>query len=125
MDHLNWTSRHYDVVLGQMQSQLDLALKMNEDADQQWMAEIRSCNDSHICTMKSFEEKCRLHYNNRLGNYIESTDHRLADYEEKLLVLGGDAARNSSALKSKIHRLRIACGKWRIDYQRMCISALD
>ena len=113
-----FTTRHYDVVLGQLQSQLELALRMNEDADQQWMAEIRNSTFEHVCLMKSFEEKCSSHYGARLNKYVESTDHRLAIYEEDLLVLGANTERNCSALKSKIHRLRVACGKWRIDYQR-------
>jgi len=109
---------HYDLILTQVQSQLVLALKMNEDADQEWMEEMRNHNYDHVCSMKTFEEKCRSHYELRLNTYTESTDCRLAAYEENLLILGADAAHSCSSLKSKVQRLKVACGKWRIDYQR-------
>lgn len=98
---------------------------MNEDADQEWMEEMRNHNYDHVCSMKTFEEKCRSHYELRLNTYTESTDCRLAAYEENLLILGADAAHSCSSLKSKVQRLKVACGKWRIDYQRFSVVPDD
>jgi len=68
--------------------------------------------------MKVFEEKCRCLYEARLSAYVESADRRLSECEERLLVSGAHAAQESSSLEVKIDRLRLACGKWRADYQR-------
>lgn len=95
-----------------------LALQLNDDTDQQWIEDVKTRNCEHITAMKVFEEKCRSLYKARLAAYVESADHRLSECEERLLVSGARAARHSSAIERKMNRLRLACEKWRTDYQR-------
>ena len=71
-----------------------------------------------MTAMKNFEEKCRFLYEARLAAYVESADHRLSECEERLLITGSRAAQKSNAVQVKISRLRLACSKWRVDYQR-------
>lgn len=115
---LIYACRHYAVILDQLQAQLVLALQLNDDADQQWIDDVKTRNYEHIAEMKVFEEKCRCLYEARLSAYVESADRRLSECEERLLVSGAHAAQESSSLEVKIDRLRLACGKWRADYQR-------
>lgn len=109
---------HYAVIIDQIQAQLNLALDLNDDLDQEWIDDVKARNCEHASSMKAFEERCRSLYESRLTAYIESADHRLSECEERLLVSGARAARNSNSMEAKISRLRLACSKWRVDYQR-------
>ncbi len=113
-------ARHYAVIIDQIQAQLNLALDLNDDLDQEWIDDVKARNCEHASSMKAFEERCRSLYESRLTAYIESADHRLSECEERLLVSGARAARNSNSMEAKISRLRLACSKWRVDYQSEC-----
>ena len=64
---------HYETVIEHMQSQLDAALKLNDDADKQWMEDVEARNRQQVATMQAYEEKCRRLYQTRLTEYIERT----------------------------------------------------
>ena len=53
-----------------------------------------------------------------LPRYVEAADARLAEREETLLRAGADAALERARLTSRLRRLKLACGRWRADYQR-------
>lgn len=68
-----------------MESQLQMALKLQDEADKQWMEDVEARNKQQVTTMRSFEEKCRRLYDTRLSEYVERTDQQLSEYEEQLL----------------------------------------
>ena len=109
---------HYETVIEHMQSQLDAALKLNDDADKQWMEDVEARNRQQVATMQAYEEKCRRLYQTRLTEYIERTDSELAEYEEMLLQAGSKAAVQSARFESHLRRVKLSCSKWRADYQR-------
>lgn len=76
---------HYSAVLEHMESQLQMALKLQDEADRQWMEDVEARNKQQVTTLRSFEEKCRRLYETRLAEYVEKTDQQLTEYEEQLL----------------------------------------
>ena len=46
-------------------------------------------------------------------------------YESQLLEAGAANAAEKSELRSKIRRIKIACQRWRVDYQRMIENRYD
>lgn len=76
---------HYSVVLEHMESQLKMALKLQDDADKHWLEDIEIRNKHQIETLKAFEEKCRRLYDKRLNDFAEKTNQQIAQYEEQLL----------------------------------------
>jgi hypothetical protein len=76
---------HYSAVLEHMESQLQMALKLQDEADKQWMEDVEARNKQQVITLRSFEEKCRRLYETRLSEYVEKTDQQLTEYEEQLL----------------------------------------
>ena len=76
---------HYSAVLEHMESQLQMALRLQDEADKQWMEDVEARNKQQVTTMKAFEDKCRRLYDTRLTEYVERTDQQLTEYEEQLL----------------------------------------
>lgn len=76
---------HYTAVLNHMEVQLQLALKLQDDADKQWMEDVEIRNRQQVNTLKAFEAKCRRLYDGRLSDYIAQTNLQLNEYEEELL----------------------------------------
>lgn len=109
---------HYDTVIDHMQSQLDAALKLNDDADKQWMEDVEARNRQQVSTMQAYEEKCRRLYQTRLTEYVERTDAEVAEYEGMLLEAGSNSALQSARFESHLRRVKMACSKWRADYQK-------
>ena len=68
-----------------LESQLRMALDLNDEVDQRWMEDVEVRNRQQARTMRSFEEKCRRLYDTRLREYEERTDRQLAEYEQALL----------------------------------------
>ena len=83
--------------------------------------------------MRAFEEKCRRLYDTRLAEYVERTDQQLTEYEEQLLQVcsgvvyalkvtllqvGGNLAIERARFESRLRRLKLACGRWKTDYQK-------
>ena len=68
--------------------------------------------------MRSFEEKCRRLYDTRLSEYVERTDQQLSEYEEQLLQVGGNLAVERARYESRLRRLKLACARWKADYQK-------
>jgi malate synthase len=69
-------------------------------------------------TIKSFEEKCRRLYDTRLSEYVEKADQQLSKYEEQLLEAGSLLATERSRFHSRHRRLKLACARWKLDYQK-------
>lgn len=109
---------HYSAVLEHMESQLQMALRLQDEADKQWMEDVEARNKQQVTTMKAFEEKCRRLYDTRLSEYIEKTDQQLTDYEEQLLQVGANLATERARFESRLRRLKLSCGRWKADYQR-------
>ncbi len=109
---------HYSAVLAHMETQLQLALKLQDDADKQWMEDVEVRNRQQVSTLKAFEAKCRRLYDGRLSDYIAQTNTQLGEYESALLKMGGTVAQEKSANESRIRRMKLACTKWKCDYQK-------
>jgi hypothetical protein len=121
---------HYSAVLEHMESQLQMALKLQDEADRQWMEDVEARNKqqvradllslilAQVTTMRSFEEKCRRLYDTRLSEYVERTDQQLSEYEEQLLQVGGNLAVERARYESRLRRLKLACARWKADYQK-------
>jgi hypothetical protein len=109
---------HYTAVLHHMEVQLSLALKLQDDADRQWMEDVEARNAQQVNTLKAFEAKCRRLYEGRLADYVSQTNKQLGQYEEELLNMGNKVAVEKAASESKIRRLRLACARWKTDFQR-------
>lgn len=89
-----------------------------DEADAQWMADVEARNKQQITALTMYEEKCRRLYDTRLKEYVEKTDEQISKYEEKLVQAGVSFASERNRYESKLRRLKIACGKWRVDYQK-------
>jgi muconolactone delta-isomerase len=76
---------HYSVVLEHMEAQLKMALRLQDDADKQWLEDIEARNAQQISTLRAFEDKCKRLYDVRLTEYAEKTSQQMAQYEEQLL----------------------------------------
>lgn len=109
---------HYSAVLEHMESQLQMALKLQDEADRQWMEDVEARNKQQVSTMRAFEEKCRRLYETRLTDYIERTDQQLSEYEGQLLQVGGNMALERARFESRLRRLKLSCGRWKADYQK-------
>lgn len=109
---------HYTAVLSHMETQLQLALKLQDDADKQWMEDVEIRNKQQINTLKAFEAKCRRLYDGRLSDYITQTTTQLNEYENALLKMGSTVAQEKAANESRIRRMKLACSKWKCDYQK-------
>lgn len=82
------------------------------------MEDVEARNRQQVSTIKAFEEKCRRLYDTRLAEYAERTDQQLSRYEDQLLEAGGALVTERSKFDSRQRRLKIACHRWKIDYQR-------
>jgi hypothetical protein len=69
--------------------------------------------------MKAFEDKCTRLYETRLREYVSKTDEMMSQYEAQLLQAGSTLALEKNKYESKQRRLKLACSKWKIEYQRM------
>ena len=69
-------------------------------------------------TMNQFRQKCQRLYDTRLKDYIQATEQPRR-YEGELLKRGAEAAENPTRLQSQLRRVKIACQRWRLDYQRL------
>ena len=52
-------------------------------------------------------------------DYVANTEDQLRRYESQLLEAGARAATEKGSLRSQLRRIKIACQRWRVDYQRM------
>ena len=107
---------HYDTVIEHMQAQLDAALKLNDEADKQWMEDVEARNRQQVAMMQAYEEKCRRLYDTRLSEYIERTDEELASYEEKLLNAGKESVEKDIQHESELNQVRLESAEWRAEY---------
>ena len=109
---------HYDTVIEHMQAQLDAALKLNDDADRQWMEDVEARNHQQVATMQEFEEKSRRLYETRLAEYIERTDETLRSYEKELQDKTAEATLKESQRQSELKQLRQGNAEWRAQYTK-------
>jgi hypothetical protein len=110
---------HFETVLEHAQEQLQMALSLNDSVDKRWMEDVQRRNKQMLDSMKQFQAKCQRLYETRLKDYVAATEEQLRRYEAQLLEKGAAAAAEKGALRSKIRRIKIACQRWRVDYQRM------
>ena len=99
--------------------QLQMALALNDSVDKRWMEDVQRRNKQTLEGMKQFQSKCQRLYEERLKDYVTSTEQQLRRYESQLLEAGAAAAAEKGELRSQIRRIKIACQRWRVDYQRM------
>ena len=50
---------HYGAIVDNMETQLKLALRLQDDADKQWLEDVEARNKQQVHIMQNFEEKCR------------------------------------------------------------------
>lgn len=110
---------HYSAVLEHMEAQLHMALQLQDAADKRWMEDVQERNKQHIETMRAFEDKCTRLYETRLREYVHKTDEMMNQYESQLLQTGTTLALERNKYESKQRRLKVACAKWKADYQRI------
>lgn len=106
---------HYNMVLRHMQTQLDMALRLHAEADQQWIADIQSRHSQQMAALRAYETKCRQLYDTRLREYTELTRAQLAHCQEELLQTRNGSARERTRLESRVWRLKSQCSRWRAD----------
>jgi hypothetical protein len=116
---------HFETVLEHAHEQIQLALQLNDSVDKRWMEDVQRRNKQTLEGMKQFQAKCQRLYEKRLKDYVSSTELQLRRYESQLLEAGATAAAEKGELRSKIRRIKIACQRWRIDYQRMIEKRYD
>jgi len=109
---------HYSAVLEHMEAQLHMALQLQDDADKRWMEDVQERNKQQIETMKAFEDKCTRLYETRLKEYVSQSEEMISQYETQLLQIGNTVAVERHQFESRQRRLRLACSKWKVDYQR-------
>jgi hypothetical protein len=68
--------------------------------------------------MKAFEEKCTRLYDSRLKEYVIQTEDMINQYELQLLQVGNTLSTERYQFESRQRRLRLACSKWKVDYQK-------
>ena len=112
----------YDAGLAQAQTQLEMALTLNDDAETAWMSHAEERAGQQLEAMSKFEARCRRVYEERLNEYMESTDSKIKAYEEQVLTTSGSLAHEQSKHQSQLRRLKLACNKWRVDYQKEVMS---
>ena len=110
---------HFETVLEHAHEQLEMALALNDSVDKRWMEDVQRRNNQTLDGMKKFQNKCQRLYEERLKDYVESTENQLRRYEVQLLEAGATAANEKNELRSQLRRIKIACQRWRVDYQRM------
>jgi hypothetical protein len=116
---------HFETVLEHAHEQLEMALALNDSVDKRWMEDVQRRNKQTLEGMKQFQAKCQRLYEERLKDYVASTEEQLRRYESQLLEAGASAAAERGELRSKIRRIKIACQRWRVDYQRMIETRYD
>ena len=116
---------HFETVLEHAHEQLQMALQLNDSVDKRWMEDVQRRNKQTLEGMKQFQAKCQRLYEERLKDYVTSTELQLRRYESQLLEAGATAASEKGVLRSKIRRIKIACQRWRVDYQRMIEKRYD
>jgi len=77
--------QHYELVIEQLETQLKLALQLQDKADEQWLQDLEIRNITQLDMITKFEEKCKKLYEIRLLEYAEKTSAQISSYEEKLL----------------------------------------
>jgi hypothetical protein len=107
---------HYETVLEHAQIQVQMALKLNDDADQRWMEDLAHRNKRQIEAMHAFEDKCKRLYEGRLTEHEEQMQEQLAQYEDRILAHAKETAGLQEQTESRLRRMKVACIKWRADY---------
>merc|ERR1711871_421153 len=109
---------HYETVLQHAHEQLRMSLQLNDEVDKRLMADVEARNLQQLTAMRSFEAKCRRLYETRLAEYVSRTDEQLRKYEAELMQKGAEASADAIAARAKLRHAKMACHKWRCDYQR-------
>jgi hypothetical protein len=110
---------HFETVLEHAHEQLQMALALNDAVDKRWMEDVQRRNKESLDGMTAFQAKCQRLYETRLKDYVASTEQQLQRYEARLLDTSARAARDQADLRRQVRRVKIACQRWRVDYQRM------
>ncbi len=108
---------HYSIILEHMESQLQMALSLQDEVDKQWVKDVEMRNRQQMKMMNAFEKKCRRLYDERLTEYVERTDEQMTEYQTQLLQVGGAIAQERSRVESHKRRLKLACYQWKVEYQ--------
>lgn len=109
---------HYSTVLEHMEAQLQMALQLQDDANKRWMDDEESRMKQQVDAMKLFETKCKHLYDTRLKEMTDQTSRQLAQYEEHLLQSGTKAAIEREKLEGRQRRMKLACHRWKVEYQK-------
>eukprot|EP00948_MAST-09A_sp_MAST-9A-sp1_P001734 g1734.t1 len=120
-EHLEQQERrlrtHYETILKHSKQQLTMALSLNSAVDARWQEDIKKINESHLKAMQAFERKCRDLYDGKLQKFIKHTDNQMRLYQNELLEKGTEQAEKNAKIQTKVRRIKVACQRWRMDYQ--------
>lgn len=108
---------HYSTIVDNMETQLKVALRLQDDADKQWLEDVEARNKQQVQAMKAFEDKCRRLYDSRLAEYNEHTEKQLSEYEDQLMSQGSTLAMHKANFESRLKRMRVEAARWKTDYQ--------
>jgi len=108
---------HYSTIVDNMETQLKVALRLQDDADKQWLEDVEARNKQQVQAMKAFEDKCRRLYDARLAEYSEHTEKQLSEYEDQLMSQGSTLAMHKANFESRLKRMRVEAARWKTDYQ--------
>ena len=95
-------SAHFETVLEHAHEQLQMALALNDSVDKRWMEDVQRRNKQTLEGMKQFQTKCQRLYEERLKDYVASTEDQLRRYESQLLEAGARAATEKGSLRSQV-----------------------
>ena len=95
-------SAHFETVLEHAHDQLQMALALNDSVDKRWMEDVQRRNKQTLEGMKQFQTKCQRLYEERLKDYVASTEDQLRRYESQLLEAGARAATEKGSLRSQV-----------------------
>ena len=102
---------YYKVVLDHMQEQLSTALKVQDEADKQWLEDIEARSQQQIETLKAFEDKCKRLYETRLIEYAEKTQSKIDEYENQLLDAATTVTEGKAQFESRLRRIKLSCNR--------------
>ena len=86
-----------------------MALKLNDEVDKRWAADVRSRNEQQVETMKNFKEKCVFAVLADFSDYAAKTEQQMKQYQDLLMKQAREETHLEAKIKSKIRRTKIAC----------------
>tara|TARA_B110000090_G_C13139055_1_gene353027 strand:- start:188 stop:547 length:360 start_codon:yes stop_codon:yes gene_type:complete len=104
-------SAHFETVLEHAHEQLQMALALNDSVDKRWMEDVQRRNKQTLEGMKQFQTKCQRLYEERLKDYVASTEDQLRRYVTSVFIVHVGGTRGATRSIDRIVQRR-ACATW-------------